>query len=172
MQKDFSRAVMQAAGREDVRAGVRQIYAELQARIDARQPVCAASGRCCRFEEYGHQLYVTTAELATFVHDLTKSGKNLEQAMSAWDGAGCPFQIGKLCGVHAIRPFGCRIFFCDPTAQSWQQKQYEEFHQRLKQLHATKDVPYFYLEWSLALRHAGGHRDAIPMRGIDSTRGG
>jgi hypothetical protein len=56
-----------------------------------------------------------------------------------------------LCGVHAIRPFGCRIFFCDPTAGDWQQQQYELFHAELKKLHERFDVPYFYVEWRFAL---------------------
>jgi Fe-S-cluster containining protein len=68
---------------------------------------------------------------------------------------GCPLQVGRLCGVHAIRPFGCRIFFCDPTATQWQQDQYEAFHGRIKSLHQRFNVPYFYVEWREALRAIG-----------------
>lgn len=158
MEEIFARAVMQAAGRQEVRAGVRRIYDQLQSQIDARRPVCVASGRCCRFEEYGHRLYVTTAELATFVHDLSVMGQSIERAMSTWNQTGCPFQTGKLCGVHAIRPFGCRIFFCDPTAQQWQQEQYEAMHRRLKHLHNDLNVPYLYMDWSWAITHV---RDGV-----------
>ncbi len=28
--------------------------------------MCVASGKCCKFERYGHRLYVTTAELEYF----------------------------------------------------------------------------------------------------------
>lgn len=153
MQQDFAQAVMEAAGREEVRAGVRRIYDELQAQIDARQPVCIASGRCCRFEEYGHRLFVTTAELATFVYELRQVGRSVDAAMAGWNGQGCPFQSGKLCGVHAIRPFGCRIFFCDPAAEQWQREQYEAFHDRLKRLHERWAVAYHYVEWKSALRN-------------------
>ncbi|MGH7214404.1 MAG: hypothetical protein ACREIT_06545, partial [Tepidisphaeraceae bacterium] len=69
--------------------------------------------------------------------------------------SGCPFQLDKLCTVHAIRPFGCRIFFCDSTATQWQQEQYERFHAELKRLHEQLDVPYFYVEWRQALRALG-----------------
>jgi hypothetical protein len=58
-------------------------------------------------------------------------------AERAWDGTGCPFQVAKLCGVHAIRPFGCRMFFCDPASTQWQNDAYERYHARLKQLHET-----------------------------------
>jgi Fe-S-cluster containining protein len=64
-------------------------------------------------------------------------------------------QIDGLCSVHPIRPFGCRIFFCDPTAGDWQQQQYELFHAELKQLHDQFEIPYLYLEWRTALRSLG-----------------
>jgi Fe-S-cluster containining protein len=55
--------------------------------------------------------------------------------------------VDNLCSVHPIRPFGCRIFFCDPTATDWQQQQYERFHAELKQLHERFGVAYYYVEW-------------------------
>jgi Fe-S-cluster containining protein len=150
--------VQAAAKRAEVRDAVREIYARLQQQVDQRKPVCVASGRCCKFEEYGHRLYVTTMELAAFVHGLTEIEKEPETAVAggralpvAPSADGCPFQIGKLCGVHAIRPFGCRIFYCDPSATDWQQRQYETFHAELKRLHEQFGVPYFYLEWRQAL---------------------
>ena len=130
----------------DVRDAVRDLYARLQQQIDQRKPICIASGRCCRFEEFGHRLFVTTIELAAFVGELSAMDASRQPT-----AGGCPFQIGKLCGVHSIRPFGCRIFFCDSTAQEWQQQQYELFHANLKQLHDELHVPYFYVEWRQAL---------------------
>jgi len=53
--------------------------------------------------------------------------------------------------VHPIRPFGCRMFFCDATATDWQQAAYERYHTRLKQLHQQLSIPYAYLEWRQAL---------------------
>ena len=146
-------AVHRAGERPDVWAAVEQVYTDLAAAIARRRPVCEMSGRCCRFEEYGHRLFVTTMELAAFVHALGEPGQSrrITMAMQNWDGAGCPFQVGKLCGVHSLRPFGCRIFFCDPTAAGWQNEQYEQFHVTLKRLHEDLGVPYFYLEWRQAL---------------------
>jgi hypothetical protein len=137
-------AVFGASRRNDVMQAIDAVYADLQAEIDRRRPICQLSGRCCRFEEYGHRLYVTTIELAAFVRHL---GRPLPAATST----GCPFQIDKLCGAHAIRPFGCRIFFCDPTASQWQEEHYRIFHQRIRELHERSQVPYFYVEWGVAL---------------------
>src|SRR5688572_16956638 len=67
---EFRQAVLDASLRSDVRDAVAQVYRELQQQIDRRQPLCVMSGRCCRFEEFGHRLFVTTMEVATFVHDL------------------------------------------------------------------------------------------------------
>ena len=149
MNETLRNAVMAAAGRPEVRDAVDGVYRDVQGEVDARRPACAVSGRCCRFEEYGHRLYVTTLELAAFVGEIG------DRTAVTWDGTGCPFQRAKLCTVHAIRPFGCRIFFCDPTSTEWQNDAYERFHTRLKGLHAELDVPYLYVEWRAALRMLG-----------------
>ena len=148
MEPDLKRIVAAAAGRADVRGAVDDLYARVQAAVDERRPKCLLSGRCCRFEEYGHRLYVTTLELAHFLHSLQMSQRVIP---SGWDGAGCPFQKDKLCTAHAMRPFGCRMFFCDPASTDWQRDAYERFHAELKQLHDSLGVPYAYVEWRQAL---------------------
>ena len=144
---DLFRAVSEASNRPEVISAVEAVYADIAKAIAERKPVCEMSGRCCKFEEYGHRLYVSTLELASFYAGAPKAAD--------WDGTGCPFQRGKLCTVHTIRPFGCRMYFCDPTAQGWQQGMYEQFHGRLKQLHEDLGVPYFYVEWRGALKELG-----------------
>lgn len=154
MDDSFRQAVFDAAPRDDVRQTVHQLYNQVQQEIDLRRPVCIASGRCCHFETYGHRLFVTTLELAAFLHDLP--GLQPSPPSPGPLEAGCPFQTGKLCAVHSIRPFGCRMFFCDPSATPWMNTQYERFHQQIQQLHRQLSVPYFYLEWRQALRAVGG----------------
>ena len=154
-------AVVQAADRSEVREAVLRVYAALQLEIDSRRPRCDASGRCCRFEEFGHRLYVTTAELATFLHDLPPEAV----APAEQNPSGCRFQVGGLCSVHTIRPFGCRIFFCDPTAGEWQQVQYERFHGDLKRIHDELGVPYFYVEWRAGLAEIALGGELPPQAG-------
>lgn len=158
MDADFEQHVRAASERPEVLAAVGGVYADLQGRIDQRRPVCVASGRCCKFEVFGHRLYVTTLELAAFVHGLDKHPRPRGEPLSlpmAWDGTGCPFQSQRLCTVHPIRPFGCRVFFCDSSAGQWQNDVYEQFHSRLKRLHEALGVPYAYVEWREALRRLG-----------------
>ena len=147
MADDLATAVRIAAARPEVLVAVEAVYVDIAKAIAERRPVCEMSGRCCKFEEYGHRLYVSTLELAAFYAGAPIAGE--------WDGTGCPFQKGKLCTVHTIRPFGCRMYFCDPTAQDWQQGMYEQFHARLKKLHEELAVPYYYVEWRGALSDLG-----------------
>jgi Fe-S-cluster containining protein len=142
-------AVISAAKNSEAMAAVAEVYADLAAAVAERKPICVISGRCCHFEAYGHRLYVSTLELARFCADTQP------QAPGNWDGTGCPFQRAKLCGVHAARPMGCRIFFCDATSTAWQHGLYEALHNRLRGLHEKLNVPYYYVEWRSALREIG-----------------
>jgi Fe-S-cluster containining protein len=152
MMDDLKEWVMAAASLPRVREEVRRFYADLQLRIDQRRPLCVMSGRCCRFDEYGHRLYTTTMELAAFSAELA----DLPPIPQAAVPAGlCAFQSGKICRVHSIRPLGCRVFFCDPSSTEWQEEIYEEFHTRLKHMHVEMSIPYAYVEWRFACKAMG-----------------
>jgi Fe-S-cluster containining protein len=151
---NLSNTVTDTAWRPDVRKAVADLHDEVAAEVAKRRPLCVLSGKCCRFEEYGHRLYVTTLELAAFLSAYMDSPL-ADLQRPAWDGAGCPFQEGRVCSVHSIRPFGCRMFFCDATSTAWQQDLYEGFHSQIKRLHETLQVPYAYVEWRAALAKLG-----------------
>jgi Fe-S-cluster containining protein len=156
MDQQWVNEVRSAALNGELCATVQQLYARLQGEVERRKPICDQSGKCCHFDDYGHRLYVTTIELAAFVRQWRPTAVTIENPRSlpiapTPSAGGCPFQIDKLCSVHAIRPLGCRIFYCDPTATDWQNEQYEFFHRELKELHHQWDVSYAYLEWREAL---------------------
>jgi Fe-S-cluster containining protein len=65
---------------------------------------------------------------------------------------GCPYQINNLCTAREARPLGCRIYFCDENAKSWQNEVYEKYHAQLAAVHERFGVPYRYIEWRAALR--------------------
>lgn len=129
------------------------IYAEAAEVVRRERPLCIASGRCCRFEEHGHRLFVTGLETAWFLKMLeeqdnrTIDRKSIESAQA--EGT-CPFLEDGLCSVHTIRPFGCRSYFCDPRAE-WQTDFYEQWHARVRELHEELDLPYSYGEWRAML---------------------
>src|SRR5206468_3643612 len=59
MAQDLATIVRAASIRPDVRSALESLYASVQIEIDTRRPRCDISGRCCRFESFGHRLYVT-----------------------------------------------------------------------------------------------------------------
>jgi Fe-S-cluster containining protein len=146
---------------------IQALYADIDRQVQARGPVCFASGRCCNFDAYGHRLYVTGLEIAwvgiqSFKFQVSGSktlqglhGDEVESGgavrLAEKPPEGCPFQIGKLCGVHAVRPLGCRVFFCQEGTRQWQQDLYEQFLASLRQLHGKWDIEYRYLEWRAGL---------------------
>jgi Fe-S-cluster containining protein len=94
----------------EVRREVLAVYAEVDAAVKAAGPRCDASGRCCRFSEYGHTLFLSHFEAEI----LLESAPPYEGPVSR---DGCPFQVGNLCTARESRPLGCRIYFCDPAYQ-------------------------------------------------------
>ena len=51
------------------REGLQGVYADLDAEVARLAPVCEISGKCCRFEEYGHTLFVSAPEIALLLED-------------------------------------------------------------------------------------------------------
>jgi len=144
---------MRATAAEDEPAAlvdrVRALYQRVDAEIAARQPVCINRGTCCRFDAYGHRLYVTQVELDYFL--LHQRPHGLRDVTT---GA-CPYQIAGRCTAREHRPLGCRIFFCDPNAQDWQPALYERRLAELKQIGEELGIEYRYKEWLVALGRRG-----------------
>lgn len=143
-------AAVEARQNHALLAHVESIYRYADAAIAARQPVCYQSGRCCQFEKMKHSLFVSTVELAYFLHT-ARLERNEEPI-----GGACPFvRLGPgRCAARQGRPLGCRMFYCDPRTQWWQQDLYNQLHGRLQRLHEQFHVPYYYAEWLAILRSA------------------
>jgi Fe-S-cluster containining protein len=130
--------------------------------VRARRPLCLASGACCRFEDYGHRMYLSGLE-AAFVVDRIDTARRVRAANplrvlevdDARSRGDCPYLTAGRCGEHEERPLGCRIFFCDKGADGlgdeWQSALYEDLHRGTIALHERLGVPYRYLEWREAL---------------------
>lgn len=154
---------MQNVDQKALEKAVLAVYAEADCDISSRNPICKNSGRCCKFESYGHLLYVTAIELIAFsgigtgvkreVAELPQKGVvSLKQFFAGERAEGCPYQIGGMCTAREGRPLGCRIYFCDENAQHWQNEVYEKYHTKLKKLHEDFGIEYRYIEWRAGLR--------------------
>lgn len=103
------------------------IYAEADAAVATAGPRCDASGRCCRFKEYGHTLFISQIEADV----LLESAPAYDKPVSA---DFCPFQVDNLCTAREPRPLGCRVYFCDSTYQDTGNQITETGLRQLKQL--------------------------------------
>ena len=113
---------------ESLRQAVLELYREVDREVAASGPVCVASGRCCRFKEYGHTLFVSQIEADV----LLAAAPPYDPATVTADF--CPFQQGNLCMARGPRPLGCRVYYCDPNYQATAQQISEKYLRRLKQL--------------------------------------
>ncbi len=153
-----------------IAADVAALLQTAQKEILSHQPKCDASGNCCNFEKYGHRLYVSMAELIHFAHVIAQQKRiaaqwcacdqpqnsekriSLPQFFADAQHSGCPYQIDHLCCAREARPLGCRVYYCDPDAQSWQNDIYEKYHIQLKTIHDKWGIDYAYLEWRHGLK--------------------
>jgi Fe-S-cluster containining protein len=68
----------------------------------------------------------------------------------------CPFLARNVCTVHAIKPLGCRVYFCDRSAQQWQENLSESALADIRTIHDRFAIPYRYAEWRELLAHLAG----------------
>lgn len=132
-------------GRESVWPELEQIYADLETELAGLRPLCQRSSRCCKFKEFGHQLWTTGLELDYLLEHEgpPPTGKALQDV--------CPYLRDGLCGARDHRMLGCRIFFCDPGYASAMNPLYEKYHARIKDLHRKHGLSYEYAELLSAL---------------------
>jgi Fe-S-cluster containining protein len=122
---------------EALRRQVLELYKDVDRDVAAAGPVCVASGRCCRFKEYGHVLYVSNLEAEV----LLSAAPAYETPVSP---DFCPFQKGNLCTAREPRPLGCRVYYCDPNYQDAGARISETYLRKLKELADANGVPWVY----------------------------
>lgn len=123
---------------EPIRRAVLQVYREADRAVADAGPVCVASGRCCRFKEFGHTLFLSNLEADV----LLAAAPPYDPAQVTADG--CPFQQGNLCTAREPRPLGCRVYYCDPAYQERAAAITETYLGRLKRLAEEHDVAWRY----------------------------
>lgn len=122
---------------DNLQRRVLDLYREVDRDVAAAGPVCVASGRCCRFKEYGHVLFLSNLEAAV----LLAGAPAYERPVSP---DFCPFQQERLCTAREPRPLGCRVYYCDPTYQETGNQITETYLHRLKDLATEFDIDWQY----------------------------
>jgi Fe-S-cluster containining protein len=125
------------------------LYAELDEDIRRAGPVCHLSGLCCRFQEYGHTLFLSAPEAALLLADAPAPARPLDE------GATCPWQDANgRCTARHARPLGCRTYFCDPAYQNVMPELTAAAITRLKALIDRLGLPWNYAPLHVHLRTA------------------
>ncbi len=144
----------------DLQTQVLNLYREVDREVAAAGPVCVASGRCCRFKEHGHVLFVSKLEADV----LLASAPAYEAPVSA---DFCPFQKDNLCTAREPRPLGCRIYYCDPNYQEKSNQLTEKYLAKLKQLADDNVITWQYAPLHVFLDQC---RDSLGVRAEISER--
>ena len=125
------------------------IYDELDSDVALAGPLCVLSGRCCRFEEYGHTLFLSEPEFTVLLAEAPPPVRPLDE------GKTCPWQDARgRCVAHEARPLGCRVYFCDDVYQTHAHDLSEQYIGRLKRLVEVQGLPWNYAPLHYHLRRA------------------
>ena len=148
-----------------LRQAVLDLYREVDREVAAAGPVCVSSGRCCRFKEYDHTLFISSLEADV----LLAAAPPYDPAAVTADF--CPFQDGNLCTAREPRPLGCRVYYCDPSYTETCHAISEKYLRRLKELADEHGVGWNYAplhtflkqgaltapkRWALTMANDGG----------------
>jgi hypothetical protein len=115
------------------------LYSDLDRQVAALGPICRLSGRCCRFEEYGHTLFVSSPEVELLLGAGFPPQRPLDR------GETCPWQSTHgHCTAREARPLGCRVYYCDQSYEPAAQELSEKFIARLKRLADAHGLPWNY----------------------------
>src|SRR5688500_2876115 len=131
---------------EATRAMVLELYREADREVAAAGPVCVASGRCCRFKEYGHVLYLSSLEAEVLLAEAPAYDAPLTCDY-------CPFQQWNLCTAREPRPLGCRVYYCDPAYQETGADITEKYTRRLKEICEREGLQWLYSPLHHFLNH-------------------
>jgi Fe-S-cluster containining protein len=139
------------AAEPSVETALQAMAREAEEAVRARRPVCLSGGNCCRFESFGHGLWLTGLEVAWSLRHMGRmpGTPEVEAAIRRGD---CPFLVQGNCTVHPARPLGCRAYFCDGAGAGWQEALLERWHGQVRDLHDRLALPYRYDEWRRLLR--------------------
>lgn len=121
----------------EIKALVLTLYAEADAEVARAGPRCDASGRCCRFTEYGHTLFLSQLEADVLLDSAPHFSGPVTRDF-------CPYQVNNLCTAREPRPLGCRVYFCDPAYQDEGARISEKYVRRLKELTDELGLPWNY----------------------------
>ena len=126
-----------------MRAELKAIYREVERETAIINPKCKSCGRCCDFQSFDHQLWLTQFELALIIEE-----SGLRRPVN---GGVCPYQEDGLCTAYASRALGCRVFSCEANSTD-SQELHERFLSRIRKLAEENGIDLYYGELLTSLQ--------------------
>lgn len=148
---------VEEATREAAFAALAALYAEVDAFVAASGAVCELSGRCCRFEEAGHELFATALEA-------DYAAQRAPEAPAPEAPGRCPYHVRGRCTAREGRALGCRTYFCDPRTSDALEAAHERFLGRVRAIEREHGYPAAYGRFPALLAARGVGRD-VPGEG-------
>lgn len=139
----------------DLHRQVLELYREVDREIAAVGPVCVASGRCCRFKEHGHLLFLSNLEAEVLLAQALPYAQPVSPDF-------CPFQHDNLCTAREPRPLGCRVYYCDANYQQTANQITEKYLRRLKEFADQNGMDWRYAPLHVYLNEAQRSPAAVP----------
>jgi len=149
--------LLESARDQRVLQPMERFYDDLNEEIAQQPGHCWLKTACCHLDQQsGHRLFVTFLEVCDYL---------ARHVPPEATGTTCAHLSNGICQIRNDRPLGCRIYYCDPAAQHWQESMAETYLLRLKHLHNELNVPYFYADWLHVLDVIRAHgRDGLSMK--------
>jgi hypothetical protein len=138
---------------DELHRQVLELYRQADREVAAAGPVCVASGRCCRFKEYGHVLFLSNLEAEVLLAHAPPYDGPVSPDF-------CPFQKDNLCTAREPRPLSCRVYFCDPSYQETGNAISEKYLRRLKELAEQHSAGWQYAPLHVFLNAGLAERSA------------
>ncbi len=117
-------------------------------RYNKPEILCSVCGKCCKFKEFGHLLFVTGPELIFLA-------ANRDDKLRKMPDDICPYNKWGKCTVYRHRFSGCRIYNCHAD-KDFQAVLSESAVKKLKSICETFDIPYRYTDLKTALENFNG----------------
>ncbi len=164
---DMSDRSRESADRERLRGALRVVYDDLARDVADAGPTCELSGRCCRFKEYDHTLFLSGIEAEVLLSDAPPPCRSPGLMI----GLTCPWQDDRgRCTAREARPLGCRVYFCEPRYQERSHELSERHLGRLKAIAKEHERDWDYAPLHHHLRAAIG-RGAWPKATLEAEEG-
>jgi Fe-S-cluster containining protein len=126
-------------------AAVAEVYASVERALAPAAAACRACGRCCRFRPGDIVLFAGSLEMAALVAEA--GPPDAADVVPGGAVAGrwtCPYQEGDRCTVRAVRPLGCRTYFCEAGAEAEGRAVHAGALARLRAVTREHGYPWWY----------------------------